>query len=95
MSDYTGHTAAEVIELMEMLAKQYAVHSSDECLAIARKGAALLKDQQSQLERLRGAMQEFVDRCDRGEVRSRYTYAKFKALLDEEKAEHALATSGV
>jgi hypothetical protein len=27
------------------------------------------------------AMQEFVERCDRGEVRSIYTYAKFKDLL--------------
>ena len=30
---------------------------------------------------LRGAMQEFIDRVDRGEVRSRYTYKKFKGLL--------------
>ena len=28
------------------------------------------------------AMQEFVDRCERGEVRSKYTYAKFKDLLE-------------
>jgi hypothetical protein len=28
------------------------------------------------------AMQEFVDRCERGEVRSKYTYAKFKGLLE-------------
>jgi len=34
-------------------------------------------------ERARAAMQEFVDRCDRGEVRSRYTYEKLKALLAE------------
>lgn len=31
---------------------------------------------------LRAAIQEFVDRCERGEVRSKYTYAKFKALLE-------------
>lgn len=29
----------------------------------------------------REAVQEFVDRCEQGSVRSRYTYAKFKALL--------------
>lgn len=33
------------------------------------------------VERLRDAMQEFVDRCERGEVRSKYTYDKFKRLL--------------
>ena len=28
-----------------------------------------------------GALKEFVDRCERGEVRSRYTYGKFKEIL--------------
>lgn len=28
------------------------------------------------------AMQEFVDRCERGEVRSKYTYSKFKSILE-------------
>ena len=32
-------------------------------------------------DRYREALQEFVDRCDKGEVRSRYTYGKFKELL--------------
>lgn len=41
-----------------------------------------LAEADKEIERLREAMQEFVDRCDRGEVRSKYTYAKFKALLD-------------
>jgi len=27
------------------------------------------------------AMREFVDRCDKGEIRSKYTYAKFKKVL--------------
>jgi len=31
---------------------------------------------------MRDAMQEFVDRCDRGEVLSKYTYAKFKDILE-------------
>lgn len=29
------------------------------------------------------AMQEFVDRCDRGEVRSKKTYAQFKSIIAE------------
>lgn len=32
-------------------------------------------------EEWREAVQEFVDRVDRGEIRSKYTYAKFQALL--------------
>ncbi len=36
---------------------------------------------QRQIEVLCAAMQEFVDRCDTGSVRSKYTYAKFKGLL--------------
>jgi len=38
------------------------------------------------LERMAEALQEFVDRCDRGEVRSRRTYAKFKEILAEYEA---------
>ena len=34
-----------------------------------------------------GAMQEFVDRVERGEVRSRYTYNKYKAILVKAKGE--------
>jgi len=33
-------------------------------------------------ERMREAMQEFVDRVEKGEVLSRYTYKKFKGILD-------------
>ena len=32
---------------------------------------------------MRGLMQEFCDRVDRGEVRSKTTYAKFKAALSQ------------
>ncbi len=32
---------------------------------------------------MRDAMQEFVDRCDNGEILSKYTYAKFKSILTE------------
>ncbi len=32
---------------------------------------------------MRAAMQEFVDRVESGEVRSTYTYSKFKQLLGD------------
>lgn len=35
-------------------------------------------------DRMREALQEFVNRCDRGEVSSRYTYSKFKFLLEKD-----------
>ena len=34
-----------------------------------------------EIVRLREAMQEFVDRCDKGQVLSKYTYRRFKELL--------------
>ena len=37
--------------------------------------------QEEYTRKLEEAMQEFVDRSDKGEVRNRYTYAKFKDLL--------------
>jgi hypothetical protein len=37
----------------------------------------------SKINELKEAMQEFVDRVDKGEVRSKYTYAKFKQLLNK------------
>lgn len=36
----------------------------------------------SKLRAMRDAMQEFCDRVDKGEVRSKRTYAKFKELLE-------------
>ena len=33
------------------------------------------------------AMQEFIDRVERGEVRSKYTYNKYKAILAKTKEE--------
>src|SRR5262245_16197262 len=47
---YSGHSAPEVIELMDALAKQHDIHSADETLAIVRKGAELLKDQAFRLD---------------------------------------------
>ena len=34
---------------------------------------------------MKEAMQEFVDRCEKGEVRSTYTYTKFLTLLNKLK----------
>jgi len=39
------------------------------------------KEAADRIELLESAMQEFVDRCDKGEVRSKYTYNKFKEIL--------------
>jgi hypothetical protein len=36
------------------------------------------------------AAQEFIDRCDRGEIRSKYTYAKFKAILGGAADHHGI-----
>ncbi len=36
------------------------------------------------MESMREAMQEFVDRCEKREVLSIYTYAKFKDILSED-----------
>lgn len=45
----------------------------------------LLEERTNQLEAMNGvlreAMQEFVDRCARGEVKSTYTFNKFRELL--------------
>lgn len=41
-----------------------------------------LSNKNVEIERLKAAMQEFVDRVDKGEVRSTKTYNKFKALLN-------------
>lgn len=38
----------------------------------------------SKEEQLREAAQEFIDRCDRGEIRSKHTYEKFKAILSQD-----------
>ena len=43
--------------------------------------AAELAWRDAEIKQLREAIQEFVDRCERGEVRSKYTYNKFKELL--------------
>ena len=51
----------------------------------AREQLIIVKQRNQELylenARLREAMQLFVDRCDKGEVRSTRTYAQFKELL--------------
>jgi hypothetical protein len=64
MSDakrYSGHLAVEVVELMGMLAAQYNIHSETEALAIARKGAALLRDQQDEIKELRSRLDDAAE----------------------------------
>lgn len=56
-----------------------AVRASDELLESSKQSYLQLQERCGSLE---AAMQEFVDRVDRGEVRSRKTYAKFKELLE-------------
>ena len=45
------------------------------------KGYDALEAKDAEIARLRALLQEFVDRVDRGEIRSRKTYAAFKAAL--------------
>jgi len=40
------------------------------------------RQEREKMKPLVDAMQEFVNRCDRGEIRSVYTYSKFKGLLE-------------
>ena len=56
--------------------------------AVSERRYEIIKDQQQKIEqlekentKLKEAMQWFIDRCDKGEVRSKKTYARFKELL--------------
>jgi hypothetical protein len=44
--------------------------------------ATIISKARERVQPLIDAAQEFVDRCDRGEVQSKYTYSKFKKLLE-------------
>jgi hypothetical protein len=46
---------------------------------IEERISALLKERSAMLE----AMKEFVERCERGEVQSTYTYNKFRAIIQD------------
>jgi predicted transcriptional regulator len=54
-----------------------------EILTVIRRYQHRAKQAEARLTRLVECMQEFVDRCEKGEVRSRYTYRKFKAAIAE------------
>lgn len=60
-------------------------HSVNQLESIIEEQVEALSTKQLYIQELQGAMQEFVDRVDKGEVRSKYTYAKFKALLVPQK----------
>ena len=47
--------------------------------------AVVIAEYTKKMQSLIDAAQEFVDRCERGEVRSKYTYAKFKKILESLK----------
>jgi peptidoglycan hydrolase CwlO-like protein len=57
-------------------------HSINELEAIIEERGEALHTKQLRIQDLQSAMQEFVNRVDKGEVRSKYTYAKFKSLLE-------------
>jgi hypothetical protein len=67
-----SHTAAHTAALREDLTQAHLAYfkKSRECTAL-----------QERIKEWESLMQEFVDRVDRGEVRSRKTYAKFKEAL--------------
>lgn len=43
---------------------------------------------------MREAMQEFVDRCEKGFVQSRYTYGLFKGILNSDDTQQRYITTG-
>jgi hypothetical protein len=49
--------------------------------SIKTYGIKCHREEREKFQPLVDAMREFVDRCDRGEIHSVYTYDKFKELL--------------
>ena len=68
----------------ELKEAKIAINKRDEYISLLQDDIVKLT---KQLEEAGEAMQEFVDRVDRGEVRSKYTYAKFKAILNKQNKE--------
>lgn len=64
---------------------RYATVFEDHIDQIFNDHEAQLKAKDEEIEGLKEAMQEFVNRCEKGEVRSKYTYSKFKELLKEQQ----------
>ncbi len=52
---------------------------------LLERAELMLLEQLTRIEELESAMWEFCNRCDRGEIRSTYTYKRFKELLTKEK----------
>ncbi len=71
------HEIAKIINKVRNVAKEFA---STQQLR-AQIASVLLPELEKQ-KAMHAAMQEFVDRCDKGEVRSTKTYTKFKAILE-------------
>lgn len=80
MQEYAeSHTAAHTAGLREEIRQLQSdvAHNADKALEIAMERDALREG----VKELEALMQEFVDRVDKGEVRSVKTYAKFKEAL--------------
>ena len=56
-------------------------HRIEMMIDIWNRSVKVAQELQKENERLKEAMQEFVSRVDKGEIRSTYTYNKFKELL--------------
>jgi hypothetical protein len=54
--------------------------------ALIKTGIEREKQLRERIAELEGAMQEFCERRESGEVRSSFTYGKFRRLLDKEAA---------
>ena len=67
---------------------------SNRWYAVAQEQKAEIECLSVEIGRAHEAMQEFVDRCDAGEVLSKYTYAKFKRILDPAQGGRAPAEPG-
>lgn len=74
-----SHTAAHTAGLREEIRQLQSdvAHNADKALEIAMERDAL----RERVKELEALMREFVDRVDKGEVRSVKTYAKFKEAL--------------
>lgn len=91
--DYLGDNCFEGFELgmigMRDIASQLLSKKDEELERLDKLAVELIKknvkndfeNDAIEILKLKEAMQEFVDRCDKGEIRSKYTYTKFKELL--------------
>lgn len=55
----------------------------DEAKGVAEKTLSTTgREDAERTRKMEEAIREFVERCERGEIKSRYTYAKFKEILE-------------